>query len=77
MKFVVVLKGFILHKGKVLTVQRAHDDEVGGGTWELVGGQIHFGEDLEAALLHCRPMSCCHQHDVRLRFLLLLVYPID
>lgn len=45
------MKGFILHKGKVLTVQRAHDDEVGGGTWELVGGQIHFGEDLEAALL--------------------------
>jgi 8-oxo-dGTP pyrophosphatase MutT (NUDIX family) len=50
-EIVVVLKGFILHKGKVLTVQRAHDDEVGGGTWELVGGQIHFGEDLEAALL--------------------------
>jgi 8-oxo-dGTP pyrophosphatase MutT (NUDIX family) len=46
-EIVVVLKGFILHKGKVLTVQRAHDDEVGGGTWELVGGQIRFGEDLE------------------------------
>jgi 8-oxo-dGTP diphosphatase len=50
-EIVVVLKGFILHKGKVLTVQRAHDDEVGGGTWELVGGKIRFGEDLEAALL--------------------------
>jgi 8-oxo-dGTP pyrophosphatase MutT (NUDIX family) len=50
-EMVVVLKGFILHKGKVLMVQRAHDDEVDGGTWELVGGQIHFGEDLEAALL--------------------------
>jgi 8-oxo-dGTP diphosphatase len=24
---------------------------VGGGTWELAGGKIHFGEDLEAALL--------------------------
>ncbi|MGZ0085705.1 hypothetical protein ACWNXI_09045 [Caldibacillus thermoamylovorans] len=35
---VVVLKGLILHKGTVLVVQRAPDDEVGGGTWELVGG---------------------------------------
>lgn len=50
-EMVVVLKGFILHEGKVLIVQRANDDEVGGGTWELAGGKIHFGEDLEAALL--------------------------
>ncbi|MEB3751580.1 NUDIX domain-containing protein [Geobacillus sp. FSL W8-0032] len=48
---VVVLKGLILHKGTVLIVQRAPDDEVGGGTWELVGGGMRFGEELEAALI--------------------------
>ncbi|MBA2872213.1 8-oxo-dGTP diphosphatase [Anoxybacillus calidus] len=50
-KMVVVVKGLILHEGKVLIVQRAKDDEIGGGTWELVGGKIEFGEDLETALL--------------------------
>jgi 8-oxo-dGTP diphosphatase len=50
-KLVVAVKGLILHQGKVLIVQRANDDEIGGGTWELVGGKIEFGEDLEAALV--------------------------
>jgi 8-oxo-dGTP diphosphatase len=50
-KMVVVVKGLILHEGKVLIVQRAKDDEIGGGTWELVGGKIEFGEDLETALV--------------------------
>jgi 8-oxo-dGTP diphosphatase len=50
-KFVVAVKGLILHQGKVLIVQRANDDEIGGGTWELVGGKIEFGEDLETALV--------------------------
>lgn len=47
---VVVVKGIILHEGKVLIVKRAADDEIGGGTWECVGGKIEFGEDLESAL---------------------------
>jgi 8-oxo-dGTP diphosphatase len=50
-KIVVALKGVIVNEGKVLIVQRAKDDEIGGGTWECVGGKIEFGEDLETALL--------------------------
>jgi 8-oxo-dGTP diphosphatase len=50
-KIVVAVKGLILHEGKVLIIQRANDDEIGGGTWELVGGKIEFGEDLETALV--------------------------
>jgi 8-oxo-dGTP diphosphatase len=50
-KMVVAVKGLILHEGKVLIIQRAKDDEIGGGTWELVGGKIEFGEDLETALV--------------------------
>ena len=49
-KIVVVVKGVILHEGKVLIVKRAADDEVGRGTWETVGGKIEYGEDLETAL---------------------------
>ncbi|PYF08549.1 NUDIX hydrolase [Ureibacillus chungkukjangi] len=48
---VVALKGFILNNGRALFVQRAADDEIGAGSWECVGGQIEFGEDLETALL--------------------------
>lgn len=47
---VVVLKGLIVHQGKVLIVKRAPDDEVGAGTWEFVGGKLEFGENLEEAL---------------------------
>lgn len=50
-KIVVALKGVIVNEGKVLIVQRAKGDEIGGGTWECVGGKIEFGEDLETALL--------------------------
>lgn len=50
-RIVVALKGVIVNEGRVLIVQRANDDEIGGGTWECVGGKIEFGEDLETALL--------------------------
>jgi len=36
---VVALKGVIVHKGEVLIVQRAKDGDIGGGTWEYVGGK--------------------------------------
>lgn len=49
-KMIVVVKGVIFNEGKVLIVKRANDDEIGGGTWECVGGKIEFGEDLETAL---------------------------
>ncbi|MEX3624875.1 NUDIX hydrolase [Viridibacillus arvi] len=47
----VAVKGIILFEGKLLIVQRDHDDEIGGGTWECVGGEVEFGEALEAALV--------------------------
>jgi 8-oxo-dGTP diphosphatase len=50
-KMVVVVKGVILHEGRVLIVKRAADDEVGSSTWETVGGKIDFGEEIEAALI--------------------------
>ena len=50
-KTVVVVKGVIVNEGKVLIVKRADDDEIGGGTWECVGGKIDFGENLETALV--------------------------
>jgi 8-oxo-dGTP diphosphatase len=48
---IVVVKGLIVHNGKLLIVKRSTDDEVGAGTWECVGGQIEFGENLEDALI--------------------------
>ena len=49
-KMVVVVKGVIINEGSMLIVQRASDDEVGRETWESVGGNVDFGEDLEQAL---------------------------
>lgn len=48
---IVVVKAFIVNKGKVLIVKRAAHDDVGGGSWETVGGKIEFGENLEQALI--------------------------
>lgn len=50
-KMVVAVKGLILHKGKVLVIKRADQDDVGAGTWECVGGKVDFGENLEDALI--------------------------
>lgn len=48
---IVAVKGFILHQGKTLLVQRTVSDTIGGGTWECAGGKIEFGETLEMALI--------------------------
>lgn len=48
---IVAVKGVIINQGKILLVQRASADAVGGGTWECAGGKIEFGEGLEAALV--------------------------
>lgn len=48
---IVAVKGFIIHQGTTLLVQRAANDYIGGGTWECAGGKIEFGETLEAALI--------------------------
>jgi 8-oxo-dGTP diphosphatase len=50
-QMIVVVKGLILNEGKVLIVKRSNEEEIGRGTWELVGGKIDFGENLETALL--------------------------
>ncbi|WP_391558619.1 NUDIX domain-containing protein [Robertmurraya sp.] len=50
-KMVIAVKGVIINEGRVLIVKRSEDDEVGGGTWECVGGKIDFGEGLEDALV--------------------------
>lgn len=48
---IVAVKGVIINEGKILLVQRASADAVGGGTWECAGGKIEFGEGLEDALV--------------------------
>ncbi|WJM07087.1 NUDIX domain-containing protein [Paenibacillus sp. PK1-4R] len=50
-KMVNVVKGLIENEGKVLIVKRSLVDEVGAGSWETVGGKVHFGEELEVALV--------------------------
>jgi 8-oxo-dGTP diphosphatase len=50
-QMILVVKGVILNEGKILIVKRADDDEIGGGTWESVGGKVELGEALEAALV--------------------------
>lgn len=50
-KVVVVVKGIIEHKGRVLILQRSSMDEVDADRWEMVGGKIEFGEQLEEALV--------------------------
>lgn len=47
---VVVVKGVIENKGRVLILKRSGADEVAAGSWETVGGKIDFGEELEEAL---------------------------
>lgn len=47
---VVVVKGVIENKGRVLILKRSCADEVAAASWETVGGKIDFGEELEEAL---------------------------
>ena len=47
---IVAVKAFIVYKGKVLIVQRSIGNSIGAGTWELVGGKLEFGENLEDGL---------------------------
>lgn len=47
---IVAVKAFILYNRKVLIVQRSGGNAIGAGTWELVGGKLEFGENLEDGL---------------------------
>ena len=46
----VVVKGVLIRNKTILIVQRSHTDSVGAGTWEVVGGNLNFGELLDDAL---------------------------
>ena len=46
----VVVKGVLIRNKRILIVQRSHTDSVGAGTWEVVGGNLNFGELLDDAL---------------------------
>ena len=49
-KIDVAVKGLIIQDGKLLIAQRSKTDSFGAGTWENIGGGMHFGEDFEQAL---------------------------
>lgn len=46
----VVVKGVLIKNNRLLIVQRSQIETVGAGTWETVGGNLHFGESFETAL---------------------------
>lgn len=47
---IVIVKGIILYNDRVLIVRRDANEHIGAGNWELVGGKVEFGEELEEAL---------------------------
>ena len=46
----VVVKGVLIRDNRILIIKRSHTDSFGAGTWEVVGGNLNFGESLEEAL---------------------------
>ncbi|WP_315118929.1 NUDIX domain-containing protein [uncultured Clostridium sp.] len=50
-RIVVVVKGIIKFKNKLLIVKRSDNDDVCPGEWEFPGGKIDFGERPEDALI--------------------------
>ncbi|WP_108669108.1 NUDIX hydrolase [Peribacillus acanthi] len=51
MEMIVAVKGVIITSGKVLILKRSEEEEISPGTWELPGGKMDFGEQLESALV--------------------------
>lgn len=46
----IALKGIIVREDKVLVAKRALTDKIGAGNWEVIGGKLEFGEDIETCL---------------------------
>lgn len=43
-------KAFIVHEGSVLLVRKSADDPSQAGKWEVPGGRMEFGEEVDAHL---------------------------
>ncbi|WP_082918208.1 NUDIX domain-containing protein [Oceanobacillus sp. Castelsardo] len=50
-KMVVIVKGLIINNGKILLLKRSPHNKFGGGEWELAGGKLQVGEELEESLI--------------------------
>ncbi len=46
-KFFFAQKAFIINEGRLLLLQKSLDDPNQGGKWEVPGGRIDFGEDID------------------------------
>jgi len=49
--FHVAVKAIIQFNGKVLIIKRSAYDSINAHVWEFPGGRIHFGEELNDALI--------------------------
>lgn len=49
-RLLIVNRSFIIHKGKILLIQRAKIDTYKPGQWEVPGGKLEKGEDIATAL---------------------------
>jgi len=45
-----VIRALIKNRGKILLVQRSHNDSYNPSKWELPGGKLDVGQDVEDAL---------------------------
>lgn len=50
-KMVVIVKGLIIYNGEILLLKRSSHNKFGGGEWELAGGKLKNGEELEESLI--------------------------
>ena len=53
--FFFAQKAFIVNKGALLLVQKSLDDPFNPGKWEVPGGRMTFGEDVDAHI--CREVQ--------------------
>jgi 8-oxo-dGTP pyrophosphatase MutT (NUDIX family) len=50
-EFYFAQKAFIVNEGKLLVVRKSMDDPHNPGRWEVPGGRMNFGEDVDEHLL--------------------------